>query len=148
MRKLFNEFKEFAVKGNMIDMAIGIIIGASFNSVVNSLVKDVVLPPIATLSDGINFEEKRIVLKEAVSNAEGAIVSDEIAIGYGAFLETVLDFLIVAFTIFIVVKFMNRLKRKAEDNKDKTVVTPKDIELLTKLNELMEEQNELIRKGN
>ncbi|MBT8257225.1 MAG: large conductance mechanosensitive channel protein MscL [Bacteroidia bacterium] len=146
MKKLFNEFKEFAVKGNMMDMAIGIIIGASFNAVVNSLVKDVVLPPIATLSDGVNFEQKRIILREALVNAEGTIITDEIAIGYGAFLETVLDFLIVAFTIFIVVKFMNRLKRKAEDEKDQTVVTPKDIELLTKLNELMEEQNEILKQ--
>ena len=113
MKKLFNEFKEFAVKGNMMDMAIGIIIGASFNAVVNSLVKDIVLPPIATLSDGVNFEQKRIILKEAVINAQGSILTDEIAISYGTFLETVLDFLIVAFTIFIVVKFMNRLKRKA-----------------------------------
>ena len=147
MKKLFNEFKEFAVKGNMMDMAIGIIIGASFNAVVNSLVKDVVLPPIASLSNGMNFEKKRIILREAVTSAEGVIVSDEIAVGYGIFLETVLDFLIVAFTIFIVVKFMNRLKRRAEDEKDVTVATPKDIELLTKLNALMEEQNELLRKG-
>ncbi|NNL81692.1 MAG: large-conductance mechanosensitive channel protein MscL [Flavobacteriaceae bacterium] len=146
MKKLFKEFKEFAVKGNMMDMAIGIIIGASFNAVVNSLVKDVVLPPIATLSDGVNFEQKRIILREALVNAEGTIITDEIAIGYGAFLETVLDFLIVAFTIFIVVKFMNRLKRKAEDEKDQTVVTPKEIELLTKLNELMEEQNEILKQ--
>ena len=145
MKKLFNEFKEFAVKGNMMDMAIGIIIGASFNAVVNSLVKDIVLPPIATLSDGVNFEQKRIILREAVSNAEGQVLTDAIAISYGNFLETLLDFVIVAFTIFIVVKFMNRLKRKAEDKKDETVVTPKDIELLSKMNELMEEQNALLK---
>ncbi|NNK73018.1 MAG: large conductance mechanosensitive channel protein MscL [Desulfobacterales bacterium] len=146
MTKLFNEFKEFAVKGNMMDMAIGIIIGASFNAVVNALVKKVVLPPIAILSDGVNFEEKRIILKEAVNNAEGKILTDEIAIGYGAFLETLLDFMIVAFTIFVVVKFLNKLKRKAEDHKDATVATPKNIELLTRLNELMEEQNQLLKE--
>ena len=148
MKNLFNEFKEFAVKGNMMDMAIGIIIGASFNAVVNSLVKEVILPPIATLSDGINFKDKRIILKEATTAVDGTMLTDEIAIGYGAFTESVLDFLIVAFTIFIVVKFMNRLKRKAEDNKDQTVATPKDIELLTKLNELMEEQNSILKKTN
>ena len=145
MLNLFKEFKEFAVKGNMMDMAIGIIIGASFNAVVNVLVKKVILPPISLLSDGINFQEKRIVLKEAALNAEGVILTDEIAIGYGAFAETLLDFLIVAFTIFIVVKFLNRLKRKAEDHKDVSVATPKDIELLTRLNELMEEQNTLLK---
>ncbi|MBT8254803.1 MAG: large conductance mechanosensitive channel protein MscL, partial [Bacteroidia bacterium] len=124
----------------------GIIIGASFNAVVNALVKKVVLPPIAILSDGVNFEEKRIILKEAVNNAEGKILTDEIAIGYGAFLETLLDFMIVAFTIFVVVKFLNKLKRKAEDHKDATVATPKNIELLTRLNELMEEQNQLLKE--
>ena len=146
MIKLFNEFKEFAVKGNMMDMAIGIIIGASFNTVVNVLVKNVILPPLSLISNGINFQDKRIILREAEVDAAGAVVYDEIAIGYGAFTEAVLDFLIVGFTIFIVVKFMNRLKRKAEDSKDETVVTPKDIELLTRLNELMEEQNALMKE--
>lgn len=146
MIKLFNEFKEFAVKGNMMDMAIGIIIGASFNTVVNVLVKNIILPPLSLISNGVNLQDKRIVLREAELDTAGAVIYDEIAIGYGAFAEAVLDFLIVGFTIFIVVKFMNRLKRKAEDSDDTTVVTPKDIELLTKLNELMEEQNALMKE--
>ncbi|MCL4150476.1 UNVERIFIED_CONTAM: hypothetical protein GTU68_019649 [Idotea baltica] len=130
--KLFNEFKEFAVKGNMMDMAIGIIIGASFNKVIDVLVKKVFLPPLSLLTDGVNFENRKIILKDAATDASGTILTEEVAIGYG-------------FTVFIVVKFMNRLKNKAQDFKDKTVATPKDIELLSNLTELMEEQNALLK---
>lgn len=143
--KLFKEFKEFAVKGNMMDMAIGIIIGAAFNKVIDVLVKKVMLPPLSLLTDGVNFQDKRIILKEAVKKADGTISTEEVAIGYGAFGEALLDFLIIGFTVFIVVKFMNRLRDKAHDTKDKTVKTPKDIELLAKLTDLVEEQNALLK---
>tara|TARA_R110000868_G_scaffold410905_1_gene700799 strand:- start:1001 stop:1441 length:441 start_codon:yes stop_codon:yes gene_type:complete len=143
--KLFKEFKEFAVKGNMMDMAIGIIIGASFNKVIDVLVKKVFLPPLSLLTDGVNMQNKRIILREAVKDATGTNIKDEVAIGYGALGEAFLDFMIIGFTIFIVVKFMNRLRNKAQDTKDKTVVTPKDIELLSRLTELMEEQNALLK---
>lgn len=147
MRNLFTEFKEFAVKGNMMDMAIGIIIGASFNTVINVLVKQIMLPPLSLLSSGINLENKRIILKSAVTDASGAVLIDEVAIGYGALMEASLDFIIVGFTIFIVVKFMNRLRMKAQDTKDVTVATPKDIELLSQITELMEEQNTLLKRN-
>lgn len=143
--KLFKEFKEFAVKGNMMDMAIGIIIGASFNKVIDVLVKKVFLPPLSLLTDGVNFQNKRIILKDAVTNSAGDILTNEVAIGYGALGEALLDFLIIGFTVFIVVKFMNRLRNRAQDSKDKTVATPKDIELLSHLTELMEEQNALLK---
>lgn len=144
--KLLQEFKEFAVKGNMMDMAIGIIIGASFNKVVNVLVKNVLLPPLSLLSNGINLEDKRIILRNAVLDANGKIISDEAAIGYGMLGEAVIDFIVIGFTIFIIVKFMNKLRNKAQDTKDVTVSTPKDIELLTELTELLQEQNELLKK--
>lgn len=143
--KLFKEFKEFAVKGNMMDMAIGIIIGASFNKVIDVLVKKVFLPPLSLLTGGVSMEHKRIILKEAIKDKEGANIIDEVAIGYGALAEAFLDFLIIGFTVFIVVKFMNRLRNKAQDAQDKTVATPKDIELLSKLTNLMEEQNALLK---
>lgn len=143
--KLFNEFKEFAVKGNMMDMAIGIIIGASFNKVIDVLVKKVFLPPLSLLTDGVNFEQKRIILREALMNADNTIKVNEVAIGYGALGEALLDFVIIGFTVFVVVKFMNRLKNRAQDSKDKTVATPKDIELLSQLTELMAEQNSLLK---
>ena len=114
--KLFKEFKDFAVKGNMLDMAIGIIIGASFNAVINVLVKNVILPPLSLLSDGINFQDKKLILSSKTETAS------QVSIDYGLFTETILDFLIVGFTIFIVVKFSNKLKAKAEDTKDTVIV--------------------------
>ncbi len=143
--KLFNEFKEFAVKGNMMDMAIGIIIGASFNKVIDVLVKKVLLPPLSLLSNGINLQNKKLVLRDAISDATGTISTEEVAIAYGALTEAFLDFLLIGLTIFIVVKFMNRLRTKAQDTKDITVATPKDIQLLTDLTELMKEQNEILK---
>ena len=138
--KLIKEFKDFAVKGNMIDMAVGIIIGASFNAIVNVLVKNIILPPLSLLSDGISFGDKKFILREA--NAQASQVS----VDYGLLIETVLDFLIVGFTIFLVVKFINRLRAKSEDVKDVTVPTPADVELLSKIKDLLEEQNKLLSK--
>lgn len=138
--KLIKEFRDFAVKGNMIDMAIGIIIGASFNAIVNVLVKNIILPPLSLLSDGISFEEKKIVLKEATENTA------QVSLDYGLFIETVLDFLIVGFTIFLVVKFINKLRVKADDIKDVSVPTPADIKLLSNIEKLLEEQNKLLKK--
>jgi large conductance mechanosensitive channel len=146
--KLLQEFKDFAVKGNMIDMAIGIIIGASFNSVIDVLVKKILLPPLSLLSSGVNLESLKLVLRPNQNDDLGNQVVEEVAIYYGSFVETILDFLIVGFTIFIVVKFINKLNRQAEDPKDKTVSTPKNIELLTKMNVLLEEQNRLLKKQN
>lgn len=144
--KFIKEFKEFAVKGNMMDMAIGIIIGASFKTVIDVLVKFVLMPPLSLLSDSVNFANRKIVLRDGVSDASGVVTVEEIAIGYGAFIEACLDFLIVGITIFIVVKFMNKLRNKSQDAKDETVATPKDIELLTRITELMDEQNTLMKK--
>ncbi len=143
--KLFKEFKNFAVKGNMMDMAIGIIIGAAFNKVIDVLVKKVMLPPLSLLSGNVNMQDMRIILKDPIIAADGTETKAEVAIGYGALFEAAIDFLIIGFTIFVVVKFMNRLIKKAEDTKDVTVVTPKNIELLSKLTDLMEEQNTLLK---
>tara|TARA_B100001564_G_scaffold277506_1_gene239467 strand:+ start:638 stop:1060 length:423 start_codon:yes stop_codon:yes gene_type:complete len=138
--KLIKEFKDFAVKGNMIDMAIGIIIGASFNAIVNVLVKNIILPPFSLLSDGISFAEKKLILREATAHAS------QLSIDYGLLIETVLDFLIVGFAIFLVVKFVNRLRAKAEDVQDISVPTPADVELLSKIKDLLEEQNKVLSK--
>ena len=143
--KLLQEFKEFAVKGNMIDMAIGIIIGASFNSVIDVLVKKILLPPLSLLSSGVNLESQKFVLRSSEIDNLGNQIIEEVAINYGLFIETLVDFLIVGFTIFIVVKFINKLNKKAEDTSDKSISTPKNIELLTRMNNLLEEQNQLLK---
>lgn len=143
--KLLQEFKNFAVKGNMIDIAIGVIIGTAFNKVVNILVKEVLMPPLTLLTDGANWENKKIILRDAILN-EGKPKIEEIAIGYGKLIEAGVDFLIISLTVFLVVKMMNKMKQKAEDPKNKTVATPKNIELMTKTNELLEKQNAYLLK--
>ncbi|MBX2827399.1 MAG: large-conductance mechanosensitive channel protein MscL [Flavobacteriaceae bacterium] len=142
MKNFFQEFKKFAVKGNMIDMAIGIIIGTAFNNVINVIVKKVALPPLTLLTDGVNFRNKKYVLREASEGVE------EVAIAYGELIEVLIDFVIIAFTIFVVIKVMNRFKSKAEDPKNQEVETPKDIELLSNIERLLEEQNALLQKEN
>jgi large conductance mechanosensitive channel len=144
--KFLKEFKEFAVKGNMMDMAIGIIIGAAFNKVIDVLVKKVFMPPLSLMTDGLNYQDQKYVLREGVTNTQGEITTHEVAIEYGILFETFLDFVIVGLTVFLVVKGMNRLRDKAQDPKNVVVKTPKDIELLAKLTDLMEEQNALLRK--
>ena len=129
--KLIKEFKDFAVKGNMVEMAIGIIIGASFNNVINVLVKNIFLPPLSLLSDGITLDKKKIIIRDQKSNAP------EVAIEYGLFLETLIDFLLIGMTIFLVVKFFNNLKNKAQDLKNDDIKTPADIKLLGEIKEIL-----------
>ena len=143
--KFIQDFKEFAVKGNMIDIAIGVIIGTAFNKVVNVLVKEVLMPPLSLMTEGANWGDKKIILREAVM-VDAKTKFEEIAIGYGKLIEAGVDFLVIAFTVFIVVKMMNAMKKKADDPKNKIVVTPKNIELMNRTNELLEKQNEYLQK--
>lgn len=140
MKQFYREFKDFAIKGNMVDMAIGIIIGTAFNKVVNVLVKEIISPPLLAFTNQVNFAEQKFVLRQATTE------SAEIAIGYGLLIEALADFLIIGLTVFIVVKAMNRFKRRAEDTEDVTEPTPKEIELLSRIEELMEEQNQLLKE--
>ena len=146
--KLLNEFKEFAVKGNMMEMAIGIIIGASFNSVIDVLVKQILLPPLSLLSNGLNIDSKKIILREVNISSSGDIINEEVAINYGVFIETFIDFMIVAFTIFIVIKFLNKLKLQAEDPGNNKVSTPKNIKLLTEINNSLKDLNKNLTNKN
>lgn len=140
----FKDFKEFAVKGNMVDMAIGIIIGAAFKDVIDVIVKKVIMPPLSMMTDVVNIANKKWVLREGVTGAEGE-TTEEVAIGYGELFEVFIDFLIIAMVIFLVVRFMNSLKKKAEDPKNPEVKTPADIQLLTDIKELMQAQNEALK---
>ena len=105
---MLKQFKEFAVKGNVIDMAVGIIIGAAFSKIVASFVSDIIMPPIGLLVGGIDFSKLSFVIKEASEGVEA------VTINYGMFINTFVDFLIVAFSIFIVIKQINKLKNKEE----------------------------------
>lgn len=105
---MLKEFKEFAMRGNVVDMAVGIIIGAAFGKIVSSFVKDVIMPPIGLLLGNVDFSQLAITLQEKTATAEA------VTIKYGVFINTVLDFIIVAFAIFIVIKQMNRFKKQEE----------------------------------
>lgn len=135
----FKEFKNFAIKGNMIDMAVGIVIGSAFNNVISTIVKKVVMPPLSLLTDGVNLSNKKYILRSATDSME------EVAVGYGELMEVFIDFFIIAFTIFLVIRLINRLKRKSEDPQNKTVETPKNIQILSNIEKLMEEQNALLK---
>ena len=105
---MLSEFKDFAVKGNVIDMAVGIVIGGAFGKVVSSFVADVIMPPIGMMMGGVNFSDLGVVLQEAVGEADAVVLK------YGAFIQTLLDFVIIALAIFFVVKAMNSAKKKEE----------------------------------
>jgi len=105
---MMSEFKDFAMRGNVVDMAVGIVIGGAFGKIVSSFVNDVLMPPIGMMMGGVDFKDLAIVLNEAVGETAA------VTINYGMFIQTVLDFLIIAFAIFMVVKAMNNLKKKEE----------------------------------
>jgi large conductance mechanosensitive channel len=128
---MLKEFKNFAIKGNLIDMAIGIIIGAAFGKIVASLVADIIMPPLGLLIGGVNFTELSIVLKEAVGEAPA------VTLNYGNFLQIVFDFLIVAFTIFLVVKGLNKMKKKEEAKPVAPSEPTKEEILLTEIRDLL-----------
>lgn len=120
----------------MVDLAIGVIIGAAFNKIVDALVKHIITPPLGYLTSGTDISDLELVLKEPVK--EGSeIINPGVVIGYGVFLEALLDFLIVALTIFVVVKIINRLRKKAEDETNTEVATPKNIQLLADIRDEM-----------
>ena len=114
MNKLIKEFKEFAVKGNAIDMAVGVIVGAAFGKIITSIVNDIIMPPIGWLIGGMNFSDLKVTLPE--SDVVGRKV-EAATINYGNFIQTFLDFLIVAFCVFMLVKLINKLKRHLEARK-------------------------------
>ena len=128
---ILSEFKAFAVKGNVVDMAVGIIIGAAFGKIVSSFVGDVVMPPIGLLIGGVDFSDLAITLKAAEGDIPAVVLS------YGKFIQTVLDFVIVAFAIFMGVKVINRLKREEAAAPAEPPAPTKDQELLTEIRDLL-----------
>jgi large conductance mechanosensitive channel len=109
---MLKEFRDFAMRGNVVDLAVGVIIGGAFGKIVSSLVSDVIMPPIGLLLGNVDFSKRVIELKAAVINADThQVISPAVYLNYGAFINTVIDFTIVAFVIFIVIKQMNRLKK-------------------------------------
>ncbi len=129
--KFFDEFKKFAVKGNVIDLAVGIIIGASFGKIVSSFVSDVLMPPIGLLVGGVDFSNLIITLKSASESQEAVVIR------YGLFLNTLIDFLIIAFAVFWLIKGINLLKSKEENKPSIPPEPPAEIKLLTEIRDLL-----------
>ncbi len=132
---LISEFKAFAVRGNVVDMAVGIIIGAAFGKIVSSFVDGVVMPPLGLLIGGVDFTDLAIVLKDAVGDTPAVLLR------YGAFIQTVVDFVIIAFAIFMAIKAINHLKRKEAEAPSAPPAPSKEELLLTEIRDLLKEQN-------
>ncbi len=128
---MLQEFREFAVKGNVVDLAVAVIIGGAFGKITTSLVNDVIMPPIGLLLGGVNFSELMITLKPATEEAAA------VTINYGLFLQTVVDFLIIAFVIFMMVKAINRMKRQEEAAPAPPPAPTKEEVLLTEIRDLL-----------
>lgn len=139
MKKFLNEFKEFAMRGNVVDMAVGVIIGAAFGKIVTSLVNDIIMPVIGVITGGTNFSEYKWVIKEGVTQGT-EIISPEVAVTWGSFVQTIVDFLIIAFCIFVAIKFINKLSRKPEPEPEPEAAAPAgptQEELLTEIRDLL-----------
>ena len=135
--KIVQEFREFAMKGNVVDMAVGIIIGAAFGKIVSSLVNDVIMPPLGLLIGGVDFTELKIILKEAAVDPAGNAIS-AVTLNYGTFVQTTFDFLIVAFAIFMMIKAMNNMKKKQAGAPAQAPPAPSKEEiLLTEIRDLL-----------
>ena len=119
MKKFFEEFKAFAMRGNVVDLAVGMIIGSAFGKITTSLVNDVIMPAVSMLMGGVNFADWKFVLKEAVLNADGTEAVAEIAVKYGNLIAVIVDFIILAFAIFCMVKAINTMRERAEALKKK-----------------------------
>ena len=136
--KMLKEFKEFAVKGNMIDLAVGIIIGAAFGKIIASLVSDVIMPPIGLLLGGMNFTDIHITMKDAVTDpATGKILKQAVNLKLGSFIQTLVDFSIIAFSIFMIVKWVSRMNQKKTEIPAMPQAPTKDQELLTEIRDLL-----------
>lgn len=134
---IVSEFKEFALRGNVVDLAVGVIIGAAFGKIVSSLVNDIVMPFMGLLLAGVNFNELSFVLKAAVLDAKGKEIAAAVVLKYGAFIQTVVDFLIVAFVIFVAIKALNTFKRKQEQTPTITPVQKEEVQLLTEIRDAL-----------
>lgn len=139
MGNILQEFKTFAMRGNVIDLAVGIIIGGAFGKIVSSIVGDIIMPAVGLLIGGVNFTELRIVLKHAVMEGD-KVVSPAVYINYGNFMQATFDFIIIAFSIFLLVKGINSLNKKKEEALAAPPPPPADVQLLTEIRDLLKEK--------
>lgn len=140
MKKVLNEFKEFAIKGNIVDLAIGVVIGGAFSKIVTSLVNDIIMPLVGMLTGGINFSEYKITLKESIGKFPA------VTLNLGNFIQTLVDFLIISFSIFLFIKLLIKIKdittkEELKDNKENVKKTPEEVMLLREIKDIIKKQN-------
>ena len=136
VKKVIEDFKAFAIKGNMIDMAVGIIIGGAFGKIITSLVNDVIMPVLGLLVGGVNFTDLKLTLKEAVFEA-GKEVSPAVTLNFGNFIQVVFDFLVVALAIFFFIRLLGKLRRKRETNEEEVKTKSDDVRLLEEIRDIL-----------
>ncbi len=141
MKKMLQEFKTFAMRGNVVDMAVGIIIGGAFGKIVSSVVGDLIMPAVGLLVGGVNFTDLKIVMKDAVLEGD-KVITTAVSLNYGNFIQVVFDFLIVAFAVFLLIKGINALNRKKEAPAAPATppAPPADVQLLTEIRDLLKEK--------
>ena len=138
MSKFISDFRDFAMRGNVVDMAVGVIIGGAFGKIVTSLVNDIIMPGIGVLTGGANFSEFKFVIQKGIMNGE-EVITPEVAITWGAFVQTIVDFIIIAFCIFLAIRVMQKLRRKKEEEVP-APAGPTQEELLTEIRDLLAKQ--------
>lgn len=140
---MFKEFKEFALKGNIVDMAVGVIIGGAFGKIVTSLVNDIIMPFFGYITAGMDFNKLKFVISEAKLAADGTVIKPEAAILYGAFIQNLIDFLIVSVSIFLCIKFLSKFKKKEEAKEEPIEEEPKatELDILAEIRDLLSEKN-------
>lgn len=142
MKRFLSEFKEFAMKGNVVDMAVGVVIGAAFGKIVSSLVNDIIMPLVGVATGGMNFTDYKWVIQQAVMDGQ-EVIKPEVSMNWGAWVQTIVDFLIVAFCIFVMIKFINNMRKRMEKQKEEEVAAAavaeptKEEQLLTEIRDLL-----------
>ena len=143
MKKFFGEFKQFAMRGNVIDLAVGVVIGGAFGKITTSLVNDIIMPLISMVTGGIDFSDWKWVLKEAVLDETGAEIAAAVSVNFGSLVAVILDFIIIAFAVFCMIKALNKLQRKKEEAPAAPPAPPEpsaEEKLLTEIRDLLRDK--------
>ena len=142
MGKFLSDFKAFAMKGNIIDMAVGVIIGGAFGKIVSSLVNDIIMPVISLMTGGDGYKNLKYIITPEVKDAANTVLTQEVAINYGLFIQNIVDFLIIAFSIFVALRVIMKFKKKEEEAPAPAPEPTKEEVLLTEIRDLLKQQGE------
>lgn len=140
MGKFLSDFKDFAMRGNVVDMAVGVIIGGAFGKIISSLVDDIIMPVVGLATGGMDFKDLKVTLKDPVLDAAGAVTQEAVTWNYGMFIQNIVDFLIVAFCIFMAIRVMQKFRKKEEEKAAEPEKPAPDVELLTEIRDLLKQQ--------